>query len=196
MVGPNQFWMHTLDSCTLIAICAIDLVSTGDTSLPWLGLPLVRDPDLKRRFQPWSQVACWNSRCAILKISEIKLLEWRFCTIACILWVGNRSMYSAYIKHFFSTQHRLSLFCEVVGASRYSYVNLNVLQKHIKILQGHDMIPCTRCYMKSGLPRSCLDAFFLGQEMGIADKCKLITMPFPPRMFAPWHFGRKNARKP
>ena len=69
-------------------------------------------------------------------------------------------MYSAYIKHFFLTQHRLSLFCEVVGASRYSYVNLNVLQKHIKILQGHDMLPCTRCYMKSGLPRSCLDAFF------------------------------------
>ena len=22
------------------------------------------------------------------------------------------------------------------------------------------MIPCTQCYMKSGLPRSCLDAFF------------------------------------
>lgn len=31
------------------------------------------------------------------------------------------------LKHFFSTQHRLSLFCEVVGASRYSFVNLNVL---------------------------------------------------------------------
>ena len=35
MVGPSQFWMHTLDLCTLIAICAIDSVSTGDTSRPW-----------------------------------------------------------------------------------------------------------------------------------------------------------------
>ena len=35
MVGPHQFWMHTLDSCTLIAICEIDSVSIGDTSLPW-----------------------------------------------------------------------------------------------------------------------------------------------------------------
>ena len=34
MVGPNQFWMHTLDLCTLIAICAIDSVSTEDTSRP------------------------------------------------------------------------------------------------------------------------------------------------------------------
>lgn len=50
------------------------------------------------RSEPSSVAACLKQD----PVSERKLLESRFCTIACILWVGNRSMYST-IKHVFST---------------------------------------------------------------------------------------------